>query len=334
MSDMNQPGLFDEVDTEALALQLQFSGEGERGPESAVRVKRYRIEPPPPFDEDRVLANLKAAHQKSHGNTDFNCNWLRDGLNSARIAHEAMVERCRVSSAQFQLENEIRQSASTESAESKKLSQWGEYVGADAQEEVSYPVGNAYPLYHASQLSKAKETRLEEWYEATKKVLDSICPQMQNAYCWRDARISHHGLHAKNLLSYGKFVVRNIIDSGCSNASKAESEYWYESFVSLVMAIIKGDNSGNCYDVYRAYASVTKAPKYTSGCLLVHYAAYRNYLNSTFAMALYQHRRDYFVTKAVVATAHAKVTNHMPQSISKGLTDAAKVVAGQQQKKE
>lgn len=63
------------------------------------------------------------------------------------------------------------------------------------------------PLYHA------------EWYEATKKVLDSICPQMQNACCWRDARISHHGLHAKNLLSYGKFVVRNIIDSGCSNAT-------------------------------------------------------------------------------------------------------------------
>ena len=110
MSDMNQPGLFDEVDTEALALQLQFSGEGERGPESAVRVKRYRIEPPPPFDEDRVLANLKAAHQKSHGNTDFNCNWLRDGLNSARIAHEAMVERCRVSSARTKSGNPHRQS--------------------------------------------------------------------------------------------------------------------------------------------------------------------------------------------------------------------------------
>ena len=94
------------------------------------------------------------------------------------------------------------------------------------------------------------------------------------------------------------------------------------------MAIIKGDNSGNCINVYRAYRAVTKAPKYTSGSPAEFYVSYKSYLNSVFAMALHQHKRECYTAKTAAATVHARVINQGPHSIAKGPTDAAKAVAG------
>lgn len=327
MADTDPIVLFEEGDEETQALQIQFEL-AEAQPALALRSKRLRIEPPPPFDEDKFIADMKADHSKLAGNTNYNVNWMMDRLCSARLSHKTLVEQWKISSARAQHEDDIRLAAAAEAAEKKRVANWVELTGDNTDMDISYPVGNAYPMYYAAQSEKTKEARIDEWSKATRNILEAVCPSLLNPYNGCDSKVNHHGGSAKVLLVFGKYAVGNIIDTNCSRAAKAEGEFWYENFVATVMAIIKGDNSGNCTNVYRAYCSVTKAPKYVSGSPAEFYASYRNYLNSVFAMALYQHKRDCFSAKAAAATAHAKVTNQGPHSITKGSSDAAKAIAG------
>ena len=110
----------------------------------------------------------------------------------------------------------------------------------------------------------SKESRVQQWHTATKEVLVYVCPNLFSGL-QSDSRVAHHGLFVQTLLPYGKYVIEKVIDTGCNRQARAAAEGWYESFAAVVLAIIKGDTTGNCLDVYRAFVSVSKPPKFTLG---------------------------------------------------------------------
>lgn len=325
---------------ENLALQEQFAAEEaaagaiQRGEPNPRRGRR--LEHPGVWDYDKEMSTIMSLHRmaldKAGSEADIDTAAVVNQCLAKEAAHVRRVEAYR-EEADRRAEEERKKEA--DHAKEKMEAEHAEgtsdvVVYSDANPSVK--IGDAYLLHTYFTIDNTDEARfIKGWQNIGREIVESICPQMRCKYNDKpESRFVHHkgyyDLLFESSVYLGSSFYRSMKDRKLGEAKKA-ADMWFINYVTLVLALIKGDTHWNARALYTAYHNATKQPKYTPGTpLALHYAAVSNHLSGVFALA-----RERYTPKEVAAARVANETqgvrtHSVPKKINHIAGEARKAV--------
>ena len=265
------------------------SGQGDHPGAPASR--RRRIEHPGAWDpntaQENILDDIDAIKRVTGTNETLDNATLAKMLMRDRFDHAARIKA-------YEREMERRQDEDAEQSkadERAKAMAEAEVLCApfDTNYEMGPTVGELYfPYIHVSNLSASKEEKIGIWKETLTGIIKGICPALCSAYADRtDALVANNKVFLDLLFLAGPVIFGRLIDEPKENRASADAFYVYS--VTLVLALIKGDNHLNANRVYTevTVARSEVAPTFTPGTsILAHFVRYKEHHNAVFALAV------------------------------------------------